>query len=387
MYLLLREIKKFYDSWYDRVKYLNFTIIMVLLGIATISCTMLYSAAGGEFSPRFVKQVIRISVSLAVLVAMMALSVKWLFRNAYLMYFVSLAMLVVVEICGSIGMGAQRWVNLYFVTFQPSECMKIGLILALARYFSGSNTSGYVGPNESQPSLWVSLLVVAAPVVLMLRQPDLGTAMMLLITGASVVFVSGIRMQKLLLLVTVGLGSLPVLWKCLHKYQQERILTFINPDRDPLGAGYHIKQSKIAIGSGGFWGKGFLQGSQSQLNFLPEKQTDFIFSMICEEFGFIGALLVWGMYIVLILYGYSIAMRSRDYFSRYMAIGLSTTVFVYMFTNTAMTVGLIPVVGVPLPLLSYGGSAGLTLMIIIGLLMVIDIDGGIRRYHNSRTLK
>lgn len=370
-------INYFYKNWQAKIKHLNYTIILILIGIAGLSCVMLFSAAGGEISAKLSRQVVRICFGFCILIILMSLSVRWLFYNAYYLYFFSLGMLVIVEICGTIGMGGQRWVNLYIANFQPSECMKVCLVLALARYLSGISDAKFETPRFN---VLVPLLIMGAPVLLVSRQPDLGTALMLFASGASIIFVAGISITKLVVSGVLGLLSLPFIWTRLHKYQQERVLTFLHPERDRLGSGYHIAQSKIAIGSGGFWGKGLLQGSQSQLNFLPEKQTDFIFSMICEEFGFIGALIVWALYGALIWYGFGVAMRSRDYFCRFAAIGLSTTIFIYLFTNTAMTLGLIPVVGVPLPLLSYGGSAGLTIMIIVGLLMVLDIDGGIKRY-------
>jgi rod shape determining protein RodA len=221
--------------------------------------------------------------------------------------------------------------------------------------------------------LLVPLLMVAAPTALVLRQPDLGTALMLVIAGGAMFFIAGVRMWMFALVAVLTMGAAPVIWGMLHDYQRQRVLTFLNPETDPLGAGYHIIQSKIALGSGGLFGKGFVQGSQSHLNFLPEKQTDFIFTMLAEEFGMVGALTLLGLYTLILAYGFAIALSSRNQFGRLLALGVTTTFFLYLFINIAMVMGLIPVVGVPLPLISYGGTAMITLLFGFGLVMSVYV--------------
>jgi len=254
-------------------------------------------------------------------------------------------------------------------------------VLVLARYFHGLNYED-VGRIRW---LMAPLALVGAPVLLVMKQPDLGTAMLLLMTSGAVFFFAGVRLWKFALVVAAGLAVLPVAWNLLHDYQRKRVLTFLNPEEDPLGSGYHILQSKIALGSGGFMGKGFLQGSQSHLSFLPEKQTDFIFTMFAEEQGLIGALGLIGLYILMLAYGYAIAMRARSQYGRLVAGGLTAMLFLYVFINIAMVSGVVPVVGVPLPLVSYGGTAMMTLLIGIGLLINVYVhrDVEIPRHMGS----
>jgi len=243
------------------------------------------------------------------------------------------------------------------------------VIVALARYFHGATVEDVGRPLY----LLVPLLMVAAPTALVLRQPDLGTALMLVIAGGAMFFIAGVRMWMFALVVVSAMGAAPVIWGMLHDYQRQRVLTFLNPESDPLGTGYHIIQSKIALGSGGLFGKGFVQGSQSHLNFLPEKQTDFIFTMLAEEFGMVGALALLGLYTLILVYGFAIAISSRNQFGRLLTLGIMTTFFLYLFINVAMVMGLIPVVGVPLPLISYGGTAMITLLFGFGLVMSVYV--------------
>ena len=271
-------------------------------------------------------------------------------------------------------MGAQRWIDLGVVQLQPSELMKIALVLALARFFHGVSYEEVGNPLN----LLVPLLLIALPAVLVLRQPDLGTALMMLAGSGAIFFLAGVRIWKFMLVIAAGLGAIPIAWQFLRGYQKQRILTFLDPESDPLGSGYHILQSKIALGSGGMFGKGFLKGSQSHLNFLPEKQTDFIFTMLAEEFGMVGGLAMLGLYVLTIGYGFAIAIRCRSQFGRLVAMGVTTTLFLYLFINVAMVMGLIPVVGVPLPLISYGGTAMLTMMIGLGLLLGVSIHRDVR---------
>ncbi|MCK4939017.1 MAG: rod shape-determining protein RodA, partial [Rhodospirillaceae bacterium] len=294
----------------------------------------------------------------------------WL-RFSYGVYFVVLALLIAVEIAGFVGMGAQRWISLGIFNVQPSELMKVAVVLALARYFHG----GSIEEIERPTFLIPPLLMVAVPAFLILRQPDLGTTIMVVFASIGIFFAAGVRIWKFVLVGGVGLASAPVAWfYLLRDYQRARIMTFINPEQDTLGSGYHIIQSKIALGSGGVFGKGYLMGTQGHLNFLPEKQTDFIFTMLAEEFGLVGGLGLLALYILLLFYGFSISLSSRSHFGRLVGMGVTITFFLYIFINIAMVMGLIPVVGVPLPLVSYGGTAMLTILFGFGLLMCVHIN-------------
>lgn len=345
--------------------------LFVLLVCATggVGAAMLYSAANGSVEPWAFRHLIRFAAGLSLMVMIALTDIRLWLRYAYFLYFGSLILLGAVEIAGSVGMGAQRWIDLGVINLQPSEVMKISVIVALARYFHGATVEDVGRPLY----LLVPLLMVAAPTALVLRQPDLGTALMLVIAGGAMFFIAGVRMWMFALVVVSAMGAAPVIWGMLHDYQRQRVLTFLNPESDPLGTGYHIIQSKIALGSGGLFGKGFVQGSQSHLNFLPEKQTDFIFTMLAEEFGMVGALALLGLYTLILVYGFAIAVSSRNQFGRLLTLGIMTTFFLYLFINVAMVMGLIPVVGVPLPLISYGGTAMITLLFGFGLVMSVYV--------------
>jgi rod shape determining protein RodA len=277
-------------------------------------------------------------------------------------------------VAGVIGMGAQRWIAIGPIQLQPSEIMKIALVLALARYFHGIGTE-----NVGRPLfLIVPLIMVLAPIYLVVIQPDLGTAILILLGSGAIFFVAGVRLWKFAVVTVIGVTTIPVGWQFLREYQKNRVLTFLNPERDPLGAGYHILQSKIALGSGGVFGKGFLQGTQSHLSFLPERQTDFIFTMLAEELGLVGALGLLSLYCLLLVFGYAIALSSRSQFGRLLGMGIASTFFLYVFINVAMVMGLIPVVGVPLPLISYGGTAMLSILFGFGLLMCVHVHRDVR---------
>ena len=267
-------------------------------------------------------------------------------------------------------MGAQRWINFGFFKLQPSELMKIALVLALARFFHTSSLQSI----ESIKGIIPALLLALVPAGLIIIQPDLGTGLMLLFTTTAIFFAIGVQLWKFAIVAVCGIVLMPIAWMFLHDYQRDRVLTFLNPERDPLGAGYHIIQSKIALGSGGVFGKGFLKGTQSHLNFLPEKHTDFIFTMLSEEWGMIGAVFVILVNFCIIAYGYSFAMKSTSYFGKVVAIGLTTNYFLYVSINTAMVLGLIPVVGIPLPLISYGGTVMLSIMASFGILLSVYIN-------------
>lgn len=353
----------------EKIWQINWGLVVLLALISGIGFAILYSAAGGRMEPWALKHIVRFG-SCAVLMLVIALiDIRFWLRMAYGIYGAALVMLVAVDIMGVTGMGAQRWLDLYVIQIQPSELMKIGLVLALARYYHNLNVDSI---GRMLPIL-PPLAMIAAPVGLVMIQPDLGTAMMLVFAGGAMLFVAGVRLWKFALAIIAVGGILPIAWGLLHDYQRNRILTFIDPERDPLGAGYHIMQSKIALGSGGLFGKGYMAGTQAGLNFLPEKQTDFIFTMFAEEFGMIGALVLLTLFFCVLLYGYAIALRARTHFGRLVAMGVTITLFLYVFINIGMVMGMLPVVGIPLPLVSYGGTAMLTVLTSYGLLMSVYI--------------
>jgi rod shape determining protein RodA len=273
--------------------------------------------------------------------------------------------LAIVLLFGETVNGATRWLNIG-INFQPSELMKIAMPLMIARYIARDKI-----PPSNQ-SIVFSLLIVFVPTELILLEPDLGTAILIAFSGLVVIFLSGIRKRYLAIAMAAFLASLPLIWSSMHPFQRNRVLTFLNPENDPLGAGYHIIQSKIAIGSGGIFGKGWLNGSQGQLDFLPERTTDFIFSVIAEEFGFLGIILLLGIYLFIIGRGIIIAINSQNLFSRLLASSISLTFFVYVFVNIAMTTGILPIVGIPLPLISSGGTSMVTIMLGLGMLMSVQ---------------
>ncbi|MDX1483913.1 MAG: rod shape-determining protein RodA [Alphaproteobacteria bacterium] len=353
----------------QKLAQVNWGLVLVLTVIAGVGFAMLYSAGNGSLDPWASRQMIRFGPGLVLMIAIALVDIRIWLRGAYLIYLGALALLVAVEFIGATGMGAQRWISLGPVNVQPSELMKLALIIVLARYF-------HALPEDAVTRLryliWPALLTVL-PAVLVLRQPDLGTAMMLLMIGGALFFIAGVRLWTFGAVIGLGLIAIPIAWQFLKGYQKQRILTFLNPESDPLGAGYHILQSKIALGSGGLTGKGFLRGSQAHLNFLPEKQTDFIFTMLAEEFGMAGGIGLLALYALVLVYGYSIALRSQSHFGRLLALGVTAAFFLYVFINIAMVMGLIPVVGVPLPLISYGGTSMLTLLMGFGLVIGVHV--------------
>jgi rod shape determining protein RodA len=343
--------------------------LFLVLTLCGFGFMMLYSAARGEVSPWADRQFIRFLVLLPVMLFIAITDIRIWYRHAYLLYGFGILGLVGVEIAGFVGMGAQRWIKIGGFTFQPSELMKVLLVLALARYFHALHMNN-VGRLVF---LIVPGALVGLPAGLVLIQPNLGTATIILLTGAGVMFMAGIGWKKFLAVGIVVAACLPFAWGSLHDYQKQRVYTFLDPESDPLGSGYNIMQSKIAIGSGELHGKGFLQGSQSQLSFLPEKETDFIFTMLAEEFGFLGGLTVMLLYMTLIITGFIIAIHSMSFFGKLIASGISIILFIHMFINMAMVMGLIPVVGVPLPMLSYGGSSLISIMIAVGFVLSVHV--------------
>lgn len=353
----------------QNLKYLNWKVILLITMITSVGFVMLYSAAGGSLSPWAGKQILRYGVALILMLLVAATDIRFWMSLAYPLYALSLFLLIGVEIMGFVGMGAQRWIDLYVIQLQPSELMKIALILALARYFHYC----HLDDIKKNSTLLFPLVLVAIPTLLVMRQPDLGTALILLMSGAVIFFTTGVQIWKFLLAGGSILAALPILWTMLYDYQKKRVLIFLDPESDPMKSGYHITQSKIALGSGGLFGKGYGEGTQSHLSFLPEKQTDFIFTMYSEEFGFVGGLFLICLYTLLLIYGTRVAFNSRHHFARLVAIGINTTFFLYAFINMGMVMGMLPVVGVPLPLVSYGGTALLTLLIGQGFIFSADI--------------
>ncbi len=357
-----------------RLLQINWLLVVVICLTASVGFVMLYSAAGGNLEPWADRQMFRFGLGLVGMVVVALIDIRIWMKLAYPGYIVSLALLGAVEYIGSGAMGAQRWIDLGFFQLQPSELVKVAMVLALARYFHGRSHAQIGNPFYLVPPL----LIVFLPAALVMRQPDLGTAVLLIAVGGGLFFLAGVRIWKFVLVVVAAMAAVPIAWQYLHDYQRQRILTFLDPEQDPLGSGYHIMQALIALGSGGMFGKGYMQGTQSNLNFLPEKQTDFIFTMLSEEFGFVGGLTLIGLYVVLIAFGFSIALRSRSQYGRLVALGLTTAFFLYAFINIAMVVGLIPVVGVPLPLVSYGGTALLALLFSFGLVLNVHLYREVR---------
>ncbi|MFN7095074.1 MAG: rod shape-determining protein RodA [Burkholderiales bacterium] len=357
----------------DPIWYKLANIPWLLLFFITLQCCigfmMMYSAASGSIYPWAFRQVIHFAAFFPIMLTIAVLPIQFWFRYAYLFYLAALLLLIIVEVAGHTAMGATRWLNFGPLKLQPSELMKLSLVLALARYFHSL-------PFESLPkplALIPPVLLILMPFALILKQPDLGTAMILAMLGGGLFFMAGIRIWKFALVLGIILASMPIAWQFLHTYQKNRIFTFLDPEKDPLGAGYNILQSKIAIGSGGFWGKGLLHGSQSQLHFLPEHQTDFMFTMLTEELGFVGGTLVIGLFACIICYGFMIALSSRNHFGRLLASGIIILFFLHVCINIAMVIGLVPVVGVPLPLLSYGGTMMVTMLTSFGLLLNVYV--------------
>lgn len=352
---------------------LSFSYILFIMIMAAIGIVMLYSAANGSWRPWAFHQLIRFAMGFGIMMVIAMIDVKFFMKVAYPFYFIVLILLIYVEYEGYRGMGAQRWIDLGFMKLQPSELMKIALVMTLAKYFNSTSLQTI----ETLQGLMVPVVLTLFPAFLVLTQPDLGTALMLIMTAGAMFFVVGVQIWKFAVL---GIGTIitaPIAYHFLQEYQKNRVLTFLDPERDPLKAGYHIIQSKIALGSGGVFGKGFLKGTQSHLNFLPEKHTDFIFTMLSEEFGIIGALLVIILNILIIAYSYSFAIRSMSYFGKLLIIGLITNYFLYVFINISMVLGLIPVVGVPLPLISYGGTVIIAVMISFGMILSVYVNRNI----------
>lgn len=354
---------------FQKLQHLGWGLVFLIVIFACIGFTALYSAAGGNFDPWASKQIIRFLVGLGVMLFIALIDIKLWYRVAYPIYIIGFVLLVIVEVMGHIGMGAQRWINLGFIQLQPSEFMKIAVVMALAKYFHSATHEDM----KNIRFLLVAAFLILAPVILVILQPDLGTSLMIVIAGISMFFLAGAPIWMFILGGVLLVAAMPISWTFMHDYQKRRVLTFLNPESDPLGAGYHISQSKIALGSGGIEGKGFLQGTQSHLNFLPEKQTDFIFTLWAEEWGLFGGLFVLLIAGLIFAYVFFIAMRCRHSYGRLLSMGLMINFSLYVFINIGMVMGLLPVVGAPLPLVSYGGTSMLAILVGFGLILSCNV--------------
>ena len=343
--------------------------VLLLCLLAGVGYVALYSAAGGSPEPYASKHILRFAFSVVMMLCIALVDIRFIARFSYIVYGASVALLALVLRMGHVGKGAQRWIELGGLQMQPSELAKIGLVMALAAWFHRATWERMGNPLFLIPPV----IMVLLPVGLILKEPNLGTAVITGIVGGAVFMAAGVRWWKMALVVLPLPFAAQFAFKHLHDYQRARITTFMDPESDPLGAGYNIIQSKIALGSGGLWGKGFLQGTQGHLNFLPEKQTDFIFTMLAEEFGLVGGLALIALLSCIVLGAMGMALRCRHQYGRLLALGIAVNFFMYVFVNIAMVMGAIPVGGVPLPLVSHGGSAMLTVMFGFGLLMSVHV--------------
>jgi len=348
---------------------ISWAYVLLLCMLAGVGYVALYSAAGGSPEPYASKHILRFGFSLVMMLCIALVDIRFIARFSYLVYGVSVALLVLVLRMGHVGKGAQRWIEIGGLQLQPSELAKIGLVMALAAWFHKATWERMGNPLFLIPPI----IMVLVPVGLILKEPNLGTAVITGIVGGAVFLGAGLRWWKVVLVALPVPFAAQFAFNHLHDYQRARITTFMNPESDPLGAGYNIIQSKIALGSGGLWGKGFLQGTQGHLNFLPEKQTDFIFTMLAEEFGLVGGLALMAVLFCIVMGAMGMALRFRHQYGRLLAMGIGVNFCMYVFVNIAMVMGAIPVGGVPLPLVSHGGSAMLTVMFGFGLLMSVHV--------------
>ena len=363
-------------SGWRKILFVNWPLVVLLTTVSCIGFLMLYSVAGGSFSPWAEPQMKRFGLGLVVMFIVAMVPVYFWRNMALVAYLGSLGLLVMVEFFGAVGMGAQRWIDLGFMRLQPSELMKIAMVMLLAAYYDRLPLG-----RTSRP-IWViiPILIILVPTGLVLTQPDLGTAILLMTAGGLMMFIAGVHWLYFATVLSAAGGTIWAVfqsrgtdWQLLENYQFRRIDTFLDPASDPLGAGYHITQAKIAMGSGGWTGRGFMQGTQSRLNFLPEKHTDFIFNTLAEEFGFVGGVSLLALYVLILLFCIAAAVQNRDRFSSLLILGVGLTFFLFFAVNMSMVMGLAPVVGVPLPMVSYGGSAMLVLMLAFGMVQSAHI--------------
>ena len=362
-------------SFFQKIKNLDYILLICILALSILSVFIMYSTDGGELLYHTKSHLIKLAVFFVLMLVISFFNIKFWHLCSYFLYGVIILLLIWVSVYGLKVSGSQRWIDLYFLVLQPSELMKIGIILCLAKYYHRVS----IDKVNSFLSISIALAIILIPVIFVLDQPDLGTSILIISSGLIILWLGGVKIKYFFVSFVVFLISLPFVISFLEPYQKLRILTFLNPERDPLGAGYQIIQSKIAIGSGGFSGKGFLQGTQSYLDFLPEKHTDFIFTLFSEEFGFVGSVGLLLLYTVIILRIIQIGAISRSSFARLFCFGFAFAIFIYITVNLSMVLGLLPIVGSPLPIMSYGGSSMLATMIGFGIVMSAKV-------HNQQTI-
>ena len=356
-------------SLFEKLKSVDYFLILIIILIGAISVFAIYSTERGEFSFYTKNHLLRLLVFFGMFLVLSFVRITFWYKNAYFFYAVCVSLLFITLFFGLMASGSRRWLDLYFLNLQPSEIMKIAIIVCFARYYHRIQTAEI----QNYKFILVPLILLLIPCYLVLQQPDLGTSILIAGTGVIIIWLAGLNIKYFVYSTLLLIVSLPFVVSLLKPYQKSRILTFFNPDRDPLGAGYQIIQSKIAIGSGGFFGKGFLKGTQSYLEFLPEKHTDFIFTLFSEEFGFIGSIMLLLLYILLIYRIISIGFYAKSFFSKLFCFGFASAIFLYIFVNISMVLGLLPIVGAPLPIMSYGGSSMLSIMLGLSIVMSCKI--------------
>ena len=362
-------------NFFQKLKNLDYVLLVCIILLSITSTLVMYSTDGGELLYHTKSHATKLLVFFIMMLMISFFNIKFWHHLSYFFYFITILLLIYVSIFGIKVSGSQRWIDLYYIVLQPSELMKIAVILCLAKYYHRVN----VEKINSFISISLALTLILIPVILVLAQPDLGTSILIVSSGLIILWLGGVKIKYFFVSFVTFLISLPFVISFLQPYQKLRILTFLNPDRDPLGAGYQIIQSKIAIGSGGFFGKGFLQGTQSYLDFLPEKHTDFIFTLFSEEFGFIGSILLLFLYIIIIIRIVSIGAFVKSIFAKLFCFGFAFAIFVYITVNLSMVLGLLPIVGSPLPIMSFGGSSMLATMIGFGIVLSAKI-------HSKQTI-
>ena len=364
-------------SFFDKLLVIDYFLILIIILIGAISVFAIHSTEGGEFSYYTKNHLIRLVTFFVMFLFLSFVKITFWYRNAYTFYFICLFLLIIVLLFGITASGSKRWISLYFFNLQPSELMKIAIILCFARYYHRIQSVDI----QSYRFLLIPIILIIIPCYLVVTQPDLGTSILIAGSGIVVIWIAGVNIKYFVYSSLLFLVSFPFVVSILKPYQKSRILTFFNPERDPLGAGYQIIQSKIAIGSGGFFGKGYLKGTQNYLEFLPEKHTDFIFTLFSEEFGFLGSIILMLLYILLISRVISIGFFVRSFFAKLYCFGFASAIFLYVFVNIAMVLGLLPIVGAPLPIMSYGGSSMLSIMLGLSIVMSCKIYSQVQITH------
>ena len=357
-------------TFFQKIKNLDYILLFSILLLCVISVFVMYSTDGGQILYHTKSHFIKLLIFFPLMIVISLFNIKFWHTTSYFFYFIIILLLIWVSVYGLTASGSQRWINLYFIVLQPSELMKIGVILCLAKFYHRTK----IDDVNSFMNIIVGLTIIVIPIILVLAQPDLGTSILIALSGLIILWLGGVKIKYFFISFLTFLISLPFIISFLKPYQKLRILTFLDPDRDPLGAGYQIIQSKIAIGSGGLSGKGFLKGTQSYLDFLPEKHTDFIFTLFSEEFGFFGSIVLLLIYTIIIIRIIRIGVISRSNFAKLFCFGFAFAIFIYIVVNLSMVLGLLPIVGSPLPIMSYGGSSMLATMIGFGIIFSAKIN-------------